>query len=122
MLTVGSASFASSDSYCLDDWACVEKTQENGAKNGAPRHLLAAAGRIRGADRKLRVQLLLLGRRLGLADRDRTRATGVVAPPAPPFLLLSHGEDPSSRPLSPRPGNVAAPKGPAFLFLKLLLV
>lgn len=29
MLTVGNSSFASSDSYCLDDWACVEKTQEN---------------------------------------------------------------------------------------------
>ena len=27
----------------------------------------------------------------------------------------------SSRPLSPRPYNAAAPKGPAFLFLKLLL-
>ena len=28
-----------------------------------------------------------------LVDRDRTRATGVVAPPAPPMLLLSHGEE-----------------------------
>ena len=38
-------------------------------------------------------QLLLLERCLGLVDRDRTRATGVVAPPAPPYLLLSHGEE-----------------------------
>ena len=28
-----------------------------------------------------------------LVDRDRTRATGDVAPPAPPYLLLSHGEE-----------------------------
>ena len=47
---------------------------------------------MRGADHES-VQLLLLERRLGLVDRDRTRATGVVAPPAPPFLLLSHGEE-----------------------------
>ena len=30
---------------------------------------------------------------LELVDRDRTRATGVVAPPAPPYLLLSRGEE-----------------------------
>ena len=47
---------------------------------------------MRGADHDS-AQLLLLERRLGLVDRDRTRATGVVAPPAPPFLLLSHGEE-----------------------------
>ena len=46
---------------------------------------------MRGADHELRVQLVLLERRL--VDRDRTRATGVVAPPAPPYLLLSHGEE-----------------------------
>ena len=34
-----------------------------------------------------------LERCLGLVDRDRTRATGVVAPPAPPYHLLSHGEE-----------------------------
>ena len=43
---------------------------------------------MQGADHES-VQLLLLK----LADRDRTRATGVVAPPAPPYLLLSHGEE-----------------------------
>ena len=47
---------------------------------------------MRGADHEP-VQLLLLERRLGLVDRDRARATGVVAPPALPFLLLSHGEE-----------------------------
>ena len=42
---------------------------------------------MQGADHEP-VQLLLLE----LADRDHTRATGVVAPPAPPYLLLfSHG-------------------------------
>ena len=30
---------------------------------------------------------------LELVDRDRTRATGVIAPPAPPYLLLSHVEE-----------------------------
>ena len=45
---------------------------------------------MQGADHES-VQLLLLERRL--VDRDRTRATGVVAPPAPPMLLLSHGEE-----------------------------
>mgnify|MGYP003692622283 CR=1 FL=1 len=49
---------------------------------------------MQGADHELRVELLLLDRRLGPVDRKRTpRATGVVAPPAPPFLLLSHGEE-----------------------------
>ena len=43
---------------------------------------------MQGADHEP-VQLLLLE----LVDRDRTRATGVVAPPAPPYLLLSHGEE-----------------------------
>ena len=43
---------------------------------------------MQGADHES-VQLLLLE----LVDRDRTRATGVVAPPAPPYLLLSHGEE-----------------------------
>ena len=43
---------------------------------------------MQGADHES-AQLLLLE----LADRDRTRATGVVAPPAPPYLLLSHGEE-----------------------------
>ena len=47
---------------------------------------------MQGADHES-VQLLLLERCLGLVDRDRTRATGVVAPPAPPYLLLSHGEE-----------------------------
>ena len=43
---------------------------------------------------ELRVELLLLDRRLGPVDRKRKpRATGVVAPPAPPFLLFSHGEE-----------------------------
>ena len=42
---------------------------------------------MQGADHES-VQLLLLE----LVDRDRTRATGVVAPPAPQYLLLSHGE------------------------------
>ena len=46
---------------------------------------------MQGADHES-VQLLLLERCLGLVDRDRTRATGVVAPPAPPYFLLSHGE------------------------------
>ena len=48
---------------------------------------------MQGADHGESVQLLLLERCLGLVDRDRTRATGVVAPPAPPYLLLSHGEE-----------------------------
>ena len=49
---------------------------------------------MQGADHDESVQLLLLERCLGLVDRDRTRATGVVAPPpAPPYLLLSHGEE-----------------------------
>ena len=43
---------------------------------------------MQGADYES-AQLLLLE----LVDRDRTRATGVVAPPAPPYLLLSHGEE-----------------------------
>ena len=43
---------------------------------------------MQGADHES-AQLLLLE----LVDRDRTRATGVVAPPAPPYLLLSHGEE-----------------------------
>ena len=43
---------------------------------------------MQGADHEP-VQLLLLE----LVDRDRTRATGVVTPPAPPYLLLSHGEE-----------------------------
>ena len=43
---------------------------------------------MQGADHES-VQLLLLE----LVDRDRTRATGDVAPPAPPYLLLSHGEE-----------------------------
>ena len=43
---------------------------------------------MQGADHEP-AQLLLLE----LVDRDRTRATGVVAPPAPPYLLLSHGEE-----------------------------
>ena len=44
---------------------------------------------MQGADHEP-AQLLLLE----LADRDRTRATGVVAPPAPPYYpLLSHGEE-----------------------------
>ena len=43
---------------------------------------------MQGADHES-VQLLLLE----LVDRDRTRATGVVAPPARPYLLLSHGEE-----------------------------
>ena len=43
---------------------------------------------MQGADHEP-VQLLLLE----LVDRDRTRATGDVAPPAPPYLLLSHGEE-----------------------------
>ena len=42
---------------------------------------------MQGADHES-AQLLLLE----LVDRDRTRATGVVAPPAPPYLILSHGE------------------------------
>jgi len=48
---------------------------------------------MQGSDYDESVQLLLLERCLGLVDRDRTRATGVVAPPAPPYLLLSHGEE-----------------------------
>ena len=47
---------------------------------------------MRGTDHEP-AQLLLLERRLGLVDRDRTRATGVVAPPAPPMILLSHREE-----------------------------
>ena len=47
---------------------------------------------MRGAGHEPRVQLLLL-EPPWLVDRDRTRATGVVAPPAPPMLLLSHGEE-----------------------------
>jgi septal ring factor EnvC (AmiA/AmiB activator) len=43
---------------------------------------------MQGADHES-VQLLLLE----LVDRDRTRATGDVVPPAPPYLLLSHGEE-----------------------------
>ena len=48
----------------------------------------------RGADhepRALSPAPLLLERRL--VDRDRTRAPGVVASPAPPMLFLSHGEE-----------------------------
>ena len=49
---------------------------------------------MQGADHELRVGLLVLDRRLGPVDRKRTpRATSVVAPPAPPILLLSHGEE-----------------------------
>ena len=49
---------------------------------------------MRGADDELRVQLLLLERRLGLVDRDdRTRATGVVAPPAADDPPLAYGEE-----------------------------
>ena len=50
--------------------------------------LLPEAGRMQGDDHES-VQLLLLE----LVDRDRTRAAGVVAPPAPPYLLLSHREE-----------------------------
>ena len=46
---------------------------------------------MRGAGHEPRVQLLLL-EPPWLVDRDRTRrATGVVAPLAPPVLLLLHG-------------------------------
>ena len=43
---------------------------------------------MQGADHEP-AQLLLLE----LVDRDCTRATGIVVPPAPPYLLLSHGEE-----------------------------
>ena len=57
-------------------WKTEQKTERHGT--------CSLQLKIQGADHDEPVQLLLLGRCLGLVDRGRTRATGVVAPPAPP--------------------------------------